>query len=464
MGVSPADYDTPYLSYYLPKRTFVLSFVRTFAQSSEFRARAAAKAAYDAAEVAYAQAELEYQHASAAHTADPSDPDLRKESVRLSAIRTWRDSERTRTKAALANANAAWQQTRTLANGCGLDDAFTLTPAAYVPDTSKKLFAVFDHRVWRNDTFALTTTTSGLLSNGTATASDQSSAVAQGFARLLALPAAVDIARPSQISARTADLALLKDVTLEDSKKEDRKDDGSKDSPDSQCLAMGPFEFEMTIDPTEKSDLSAFSEALGEARAWYEMRITEFGTQAEVAKGTECALAPGAGKNPSTAPGGLFHRRNRSVVLRAYAYDPNRQKGSKCELAHPMCKLAHSIVIDMPNASSCEFVAYDAGALTDSVNTTTFENGMLTTLTSTRPSELVAALSLPIEVVRAPLSLVKDLLTLRIDYADKRAALLESEIELRKQSVLMQEAERGYFGGTPPTRPVPDPKPKGNSP
>lgn len=372
-----------------------------------------------------------------------------------------------------------FDETKSIARNCGFEDRLSEAPARYVADPEERYYAVFDHRSWRNDQLKLSTTTSGLLMSGAGDVTDRSGEVAQGVVRLLSLPTAVLTAdsgvltRGGLTTGASTPLALSPLQKVQPSKERSVPPDFDK-----LCAGTKPFFLEVEIDPANTGDLDRLKSALHANGAFAEFRTTPLGAETQLSIGSPAmtcaawpsAMTPNADRAQSDCAGGLFHRRSRPAVMRWYREAPRTLHALACRQTLGCVQgtyldgfeaeqggLLQSMALELPNGNDVEFIAFATGALTRSTNTVVFDNGMLTTIDSNRPSELVAALALPVDIARVPLSLVADLLTIRLQTTTKESELLAAEIELRRRQVLAEEARAGYFGGTPPTRPIPPP-------
>lgn len=472
--------DLAWLSYNLPLRLYTVRFERTFADTQQYRRHLAATGAVTAAAALVSATEKAQRAARAQELSDPGNAsfkgEVRKQEFLLSEYVRLLDAA----KVDAAKAKAQFDETRTFARNCGFEDRVSVTPARYVADPEARYYAVFDHRIWRNDQLKLSTTTSGLLTSGTGDVTDRSGEVAQGVVRLLSLPAAMRIADSSLQATDAAPIRTQVALRTEATTEAIQPTDKTPVPPDVEklCADTAPFVLEDEVDPANRDDLARLESALQANGALVEFRTTPIGAETLLQTGspaTTCQAwplpsTPDADRSRNACAGGLFHRRSRPAVLRWYAEAPRNVHALACAKAdgciqgkhldgfeETQGRLLQSVALELPNGNDVEFIAFATGALTRSTNAVAFDNGMLTSIDSNRPSELVAALALPVDIARVPLSLVTDLLTLRVQTTTKESELLAAEIELRRRQVLAEEARAGYFGGTPPTRPIPPP-------
>ena len=113
----------------------------------------------------------------------------------------------------------------------------------------------------------------------------------------------------------------------------------------------------------------------------------------------------------------------------------------------------------IPNRSPISLVPFKTGGLTKSEYDVEFTDGMLTKMDATRPSEALAAASLPLSAVRAVIGSVTDLIQLKVDFSSKNKAAVEAQTAMIKAltdlEAARQEAEKKSSAepGTPPPTP-----------
>jgi hypothetical protein len=468
--------DLAWLSYSLPLRLYTVRFERTYADTEQYRRHVAKTAAVTAAAALVSATDKALRAARAQELSDPGNAgykgEVRKQEFLLAEYTRLLEAA----EVDAIKARAQFDATKTFARNCGFDDRVSVTPARYVADPRARYYAVFDHRSWRNDQLKLSTTTSGLLTSGVGDVTDRSGEVAQGIVRVLSLPNAyadAGLARATEGVVIDTQRTHQFDLRID----KDTKTPLVPPNLDSLCNGTEPFVMEHEIDPASESDRIGYMAALRANGAYVILKTTQLGSHSTL-ESSENLIAtceawpsnPSARASARACVGGLFHRRSRPAVLRWYGYSKDALAHYACP-ATPDCKaseypevwpptigdLRESFALELPNGNDVEFIAFATGALTRSTNNVTFDNGMLTAFDSTRPSELVAALALPVDIAKVPLSLVSDLLTLRIQTTSKQTDQLAAEIALRRQQVLAEEARAGYFGGTPPTRPIQPP-------
>lgn len=412
------------VSYYLPDRLFTLSFTRARSASNQLAALNDAKAATALSAEEVARLKRELRNAQAMLNAGIRVAEARQDILRLGFLLSKAEDDLAEALAQLGVARDDYNKTRTLDNNCGFTDTFTLTPYGYVADTAQRYRAKLVHPIGRKDALTLSTTASGLLSSGNSIASDQSAAIAQAIGGLIGAPAGLQ-------NFATENIRLFSQVTATEATPE------VPGPPPNPCTLRAPFEFSYLLDPSNASHLEHFITALRRRHAHYKIEVTSAAGQAIVA-----AAAPVGGD-------GLFYRRNLPHVMSAYVREPDVEAAAD-EAA------AVAILFEMPNASPTEFVGYPTGALTETKYTIAFESGMLTSYNTERPSELLAAVNLPLDVVKAILTVPGELLTLRYKNLTEQNNLTGAQIDALKQAYFLEQARLGAFPSTAPITPPDD--------
>ena len=101
-------------------------------------------------------------------------------------------------------------------------------------------------------------------------------------------------------------------------------------------------------------------------------------------------------------------------------------------------------IIYLPNKSP--IIAFDITrpAFTKKVTKLTFANGVLTEVYLNKPSELLAGLKIPTEIIKAVAGMPLELLQFRVNYAEEYNKLLQAQInEINNRQQLMQLQQQG---------------------
>ena len=99
--------------------------------------------------------------------------------------------------------------------------------------------------------------------------------------------------------------------------------------------------------------------------------------------------------------------------------------------------------IYLPNEAPIISMELTRPAFADRVTSLTFENGVLTQADLTRPSEALAFMKLPVDLVKAIAGLPLELLQFRVQNIQQYNALLQAQIDEIKNKQMLMELQRG---------------------
>lgn len=98
----------------------------------------------------------------------------------------------------------------------------------------------------------------------------------------------------------------------------------------------------------------------------------------------------------------------------------------------------------LPNEAPVITLDVTRPAFADQVTSLSFENGVLTQADLTRPSEILAFMKLPVDLVKAVAGLPLDLIQFRVQNVQQYNALMQAQIEeLRNKQTLMELQQKG---------------------
>jgi hypothetical protein len=114
------------------------------------------------------------------------------------------------------------------------------------------------------------------------------------------------------------------------------------------------------------------------------------------------------------------------------AFDPKQSPhGAKCELS----KFAQQLTIMAPNGGPTFRADVSRAALVEKTVTLSIQDGMLTGTKVDKPSEFLAAISLPVDIAKAIVAIPADLLKIRVEEVKAQSGLTEAEANLLKQQL-----------------------------
>jgi hypothetical protein len=433
------------VSYFLPMRHALVSFDRVRADSK------AAEAVTKATE-AKTEAEAKLKAAIAAEAAQKTLVDTLRSSgfdAASEAFKTQqaelvrRGLEVVALKAALAAADSklasaelALRNFREADAMCGWVDAIKVELQAPVPDTRVRYQLNLEDSPFRHDVFKIGTTTSGLLKTMDATIEDQSAEIVISLAQSLASRSA---------KATPSTLAWIEQAPL-------------RSKPDCGKQAWRPVSLKLLVDPVKSDEWARASRLIGEAakvealtggsERTFDYVFYFAGDVADVAP-PEPGPTPARGTSRRTREDrvarqesgrwdGIFYRRERPLLVEVWL---DRSPVG-----------AFALVV--PNGAPVDAAHVLATSFATNVTKVGFENGMLVSFDSDRPSPVLEVVSLPWKVAKATVGIIAEIFQLRVNVATSQANLMAQQVTLIEKMEALIEAERALeatrAGDAPP--------------
>lgn len=396
------------VAYYLPKRFFEITITSkvvpvTDADKLEKELQSSA-AAVTAARALAADAQKESTALEAIAKKSVGTPNADDATKAASAATAKSEALNEAAVKAAANFEAARQNyvsslQQPDASSCLRRVSVVVKPLALVPDTTRRYSAQLKHSVLRSDELTLTTTSSGLLAGALGKSQDKS--------------ADIVLALANSAAARRAQTAELRPFrsTIPTQKTE-------KSCLDAQESMITDF----TTDGSQSA--SAWSHESGSTGVTLTLdasappppdNVCEL-RSACVDNGNSVASSPEKGVTLR----GLVYRRDLTHRLTARAKQGSGNAGVVIAQA----------LLTMPNLSPTEFLPLRTGAFTDVSYTVAFENGMLTSVAATRPSEALGFAKIPYDLAVAAVKIPAEIFKLRVDLTSQKAELATKEAEL----------------------------------
>lgn len=103
------------------------------------------------------------------------------------------------------------------------------------------------------------------------------------------------------------------------------------------------------------------------------------------------------------------------------------------------------VVAYLPNFSPILFMDITGAAFVRKVNNLSFDNGILTSFSITKPSQILAGLNIPLDILKSVATLPTELIQLKIDYSTAKTSLIQqktAEIEAKQKLVEALQKER----------------------
>lgn len=479
------------LTYYLPMRyaeaTFRREYVDTTKAETDLKAAIAAESAAktEAANAAGALKQAEARAKAMRSSGLPADADKYQEVIlaeidtRLKSDAASAAYQAAQTKLAVAQANA--DAARNQGGQCGYVDSFNFVLQKPMPDLQAKYVLRMTHSWMRNDEWKFKTTPQGLLSTVDGINDDQSAQILVALAQAYAAAAS-----GPRISSVTAERMRSPDFSL-GGRKLDLCDD----------YAWKPLALKLLIDPTNNVDLESFSSevnALAKVECKSDRSCTPIKFAYSIAPQPSIGSAgqPKSDMTTSSDSKGVFYRRelplrlqvgrrdNLSSLINAnntnagidflrHLPDAAPQKKTRAgpaieddetlaviELLGPAIEARNrlfeqagnlgearsvgSILMLLPNHAPTDHLALPAGGFVKTEHGVEFDQGMLVSVSSKRPSELLRVASTPWEIARATMGVLGDIVHFKVDYASQDAALIEQQTKQLEQLRLQLEA------------------------
>lgn len=395
-------------TYFLPKRLHRLSIETTFDTVPKDADKALTEASRNAAQSqdAMKEARKALDRAKAIWEATPS-----------GAAKDEAKKAYDQTAAAFANAKNVYETAES--DRVKARDAMTtatepqfhfnmkIEPLPLMPDERFAFVADLSHSILHDDDLTLSTTKEGLLSNVTGTSTDRTGDIIVELAKAIAMFGHA----PTGPMERRA-FAVPK--------------------PPPTCQ---PVKWSGIIDFADMPQLHRLRESILD-KACLALEINDYVVNKDLEK---CEVPKDRFKcPPRVVPeskkseddnkpiSGVYYRRDLPYHVKMY-YQPVASAQPNPD------DLVASDVIFMPNAAPIAKVDFPTGGFVKNSYTVTFDNGMLTALHATRPSEALAFVGLPVTVAKAMMGVLTEVIQFRFNYT-------KSETDLtRQQAALLDE-------------------------
>lgn len=304
---------------------------------------------------------------------------------------------------------------------CGYVDVFAVTLLKPVPDIRARFSLKLRHNATRNEDWTFATTTSGLLSTVDGTIEDQSAEILMALARS---QAAIDS------GGSVPEVAVLKPKVNFFTSGQEQED------PKNPCnLAWKPLILQRTLDPSKGSDWGTFFEEIKNAakveckpekKCEPASREFDYRLSPELHQGPDARVETSAAGKAWGGEPGIYYRREIPLHIRIA-----NGKDS-----------AGAFMLMVPNHAPADMIPLRASPFVTTKHRLGFDNGILVSVHSERPSELLRVAALPWDIANATIGAVTQLVRLRVDYAKGNADLVEEQIRLLEQLKKQLEAQQ----------------------
>jgi hypothetical protein len=282
-------------------------------------------------------------------------------------------------------------------------ETITVSVLPHVPDRAHRYLLRHDESLARDDKLKFEVS-NGLLSSSTAESTGQMSTVLLNVARALG---ASSVPGTKILLSPAPELA------------------GPKATPPS-CV---PYDLDLRFDPTDAQDVAGAEQALGERGL--ALKLSGF--------------APGTpATNPAEPIAGLVYR---APVPMQIAVSAAKETDAKKADARQACGLEAGVATArvsgiFPDATSRFALPIQGAAFAKVSAKYGFKDGMPVSADIDRPSQFVAVTALPVDILKALISVPAELIKLRVDYSSQAAAQTEAQVrEAKAQQDLIKALE-----------------------
>lgn len=324
------------------------------------------------------------------------------------------EAARARVAARFAGTTRLQEAARARGQSLVCDYSVKLDQLPLVADTASRYSAVISHSVWREDQVELKVGTNGLLSNSRGQSNDQSLEVIETIAGAVAA-----IASPGTgVRAWTFDQSGA-GTTLQPTP-----------CREGEQTVTGVYDF-------SGPSLESNNRLLQQAGIPFEIGIDLIGSSSSQGNGSPGSIAPVPG--PRTGQQGLLYRVEvpvRVTVSRQYLRVPEpRPAGSAAPPSDapqpaPSLELVpiQSLVVSAPQLGPVGLIPFHSGFGVTTLTQAVFTDGILTSWSENRPSEMLAVANAPLAVASAIVRVPTELVRLRVDYSNANRSLADAEV------------------------------------
>lgn len=279
----------------------------------------------------------------------------------------------------------------------------TLAALPHAPDPAVRFLAQHASSVWRDDQLTLAVSPNGLLNSATSVATDQTGQVILSLVQAFAGAQLGATLRPSAQTLKVKSPAGMA----------------------TPAPACAPYKTTQVFDPTLAAEVTATQAALKLANAKFDLCVSGLQAGSKVATLT----AP--------VPGYVYRA---SLPVRVSLAEAFADQSGTC--APGANTEAASLVAHVPDASTLFITPVTAAAFTKVSHKHTFKDGMLVEVSLDKPSVVAAVASLPVEILKALVSIPASIIKLRVDYESQSAALATSQANVLKAQVDLLNAQK----------------------
>lgn len=414
----------------LTRRAVATDALKSAAASLE-KAKGAAQEAVSRQQASKSAAEVAAKTATELEASKPKTPvaiKAREQADLLAAESVVAEREATGAKQKQVLAEALYENLAASAGARKYEDEISLTEMPAIPDPAHRYVAQLSHWVTHADTLKISTTESGLLKSVSGTSTDKTGAILEDTAKAIIAGIKAAVGLPG---VRTESLQRSQ----------------SKPCSTLPSFLTKTFSNEYTFNPPDVNNVNCTLEKLGSTFRISATMVPQPKTVSDAASsspthpgatGSKTMGLPANEQSVASATPAGSCRCFKGLVYRR----PVRWEFSikQFDLDTHVDVRTQSILL--PNNGPVVVASMETSPFIATSYDVAFQDGMLTKWDVDRPSELYAAVQIPLNILKDIIALPTQLLQLKIDYSSKDTDLLKSEKNRVEAATALREAIR----------------------
>lgn len=450
--------------YYLPKRLHKVTVSVTNSTGDIAKLKKAEKKYADALSAMKAPSEDYKNKEDASNKADeiakktPDGPAKDKAKAESEAAKTLYDLSKMALGKATAAVNDAYDELNKIKVAppsdegvCNYVATLAIEPQALIPDSNFKYAAEIGHNWFHSDEMKITTTDSGLLSSTDSKSVDNTGDIISKITQAIA---SFGVSVPSFLKSdfRIMGKAIEKKMCLEsftlseivDLSNEEQI--GSMNLTLNSKLGMSLYVYDPSIlltkpvnDEHNKSEIEKQQNPCKKCEEEHtKIPPLKAALEAKQKKTLNAKPAhPGCGEKND----GLFYRRDLPYLVTLLYSTENVET------------VVANALVSMPNLSPTSLLAFDPAYFVTNTQKVGFNNGLLVSLETTKPSEVMGFVSIPADIIKSYIGAVTQLIQLRLDYTNKETDLAKSQAALIDAVKALKDKQQAAQSATQTTTP-----------
>jgi hypothetical protein len=406
------------VTYYLPMKLVKVTLTRKavpidalkVAAADLEKAKVAAQEAANRKQTSKAAAEWADKSAQAAESAKPGTPmaiKARENADLLVADLAAADKIMIEANKKQASTQLAYDNLVASGNVNKYEDEILITELPAIPDPNERYVANLSHWPTHADILKISTTEAGLLKTVSGTSTDKTGAILEDTAKAIiaGIKASVGLPGTPQPSNYSNAADPCKTVT---------------------SFLTQPFTNEYTFNPSNPSEKSNINCTLKKVGSHFQITANKVPAPPNVQKSQSTPNSNQCGQCFT----GLVYRR----PVRWEISISKTETGSNGDVP------IRTVTILLPNEGPAMVAPMDTSPFIATSYDIAFQDGMLTKWEVDRPSELYAAIQIPLNILKDVIALPTQLIQLKFDYSSKDAELLKAEKTRVEAAAALREA------------------------